>query len=195
MASIRCSCLGALWVGAHLTSTPSASTSCQHRPHQLFQPPRRAADLARSSWRISLQRPCSATCQQRIAVYTHPSPRVVGVSRLPALRDQGRTSRPPSGNDLARAASLTNQDVDNLSQFNNSLMCCELLDVRTRTVVEENPAIMALSDFILSSVLVSRVLAMVAERREVERVLAELLGPYGQEVRRSELYRRRVRMC
>lgn len=61
-------------------------------------------------------------------------------------------------------------------------MCCELLDVRTRTTVQENPAIVALGDFILSNNIVSRILAMVAERREVESVLVELLGPEGQEV-------------
>lgn len=38
-----------------------------------------------------------------------------------------------------------------------SLMCCELLDVRTRTVVQENPAIVALGDYILSNNIVSRV--------------------------------------
>ena len=61
-------------------------------------------------------------------------------------------------------------------------------------MVEDNLATMAPSEFPLSSVLVSPVLAMVAERRKVEQVLAELLGPHGQEVR-GELYRRRVRMC
>lgn len=90
------------------------------------------------------------------------------------MRDTRGLPRVLSGKDLATS--------DKALDILGSLMCCELLDVRTRTVVQENPAIVALGDYILSNNIVSRVLAMVAERREVERVLAELLGPDGQEV-------------
>ena len=99
------------------------------RPHQLPQPqgsPPTSHVLAGGS-------PCSVRALPSAGdslpcTLTHLP---VGVFRLPALRDQGRTSRPPPSNHLARAASLTYQDVDNLGQFNSRLMCCELLDVRT----------------------------------------------------------------
>ena len=49
-------------------------------------------------------------------------------------------------------------------------------------MVQDNQAIAALSDYILSNNIISRVLAMVAERREIKAMFDELLGPDGQEV-------------
>lgn len=62
-------------------------------------------------------------------------------------------------------------------------MVCELLDARTKSVImSRNSTIAGISDFVLTTNIVARILAMVAERREVKAVLNELLGPEGNEV-------------
>ena len=89
-----------------------------------------------------------------------------------------------------RRSSLTVEDVPaNASSADrhgeaqqDCMMICELLDLRTRSVVSDNPAIAVLADYILSNNIISRVLAMVAERREIKSMFEELLGPDGMEV-------------
>jgi len=56
-------------------------------------------------------------------------------------------------------------------------MTAEILDVATRNTIEESPAIKAIADFIVVNDLAARLIAAVADRREVSRVLEELLGP------------------
>jgi ion channel POLLUX/CASTOR len=62
------------------------------------------------------------------------------------------------------------------------IITCEILDPRTRNIISNNPKISQASDYILSTHIVSKVLAMVAERREIFDVLNSLLGPNGAEV-------------
>jgi hypothetical protein len=59
---------------------------------------------------------------------------------------------------------------------------CEVLDHRTRNTIETSPALTQGSDFVQSNEFVSRVLAMVAERREVKCVLDDLFNTAGVRV-------------
>lgn len=64
------------------------------------------------------------------------------------------------------------------------VLCCELLDARTRSIIAgQTTGILGNCDFILSNNIVARIMAMVAERREVKTILNELLGPGGNEIR------------
>jgi len=60
----------------------------------------------------------------------------------------------------------------------------EILDVATRATIDENPAIKALADFVVVNDLAARLIAAVADRREVSSVLGELLGadPKSQDI-------------
>eukprot|EP00943_MAST-04B_sp_MAST-4B-sp1_P001465 g1465.t1 len=62
------------------------------------------------------------------------------------------------------------------------IVTCEILDPTTHTMIMQNPAIAHMSDYVLSNNTVSKVLAMVAESREVKSVLKELLGSSGCDV-------------
>jgi hypothetical protein len=46
-------------------------------------------------------------------------------------------------------------------------MLAEILDVATRATIEENPAIKAIADFVVVNDLAARLIAAVADRREV----------------------------
>ena len=59
------------------------------------------------------------------------------------------------------------------------LVVCEVLDHRTRATIASSRELAMASDFVQSNEFVSRVLAMVTERREVKAVLDELLGSQG----------------
>lgn len=59
---------------------------------------------------------------------------------------------------------------------------CELMDARTRSQVFNRTNAGSGVDFVLSTSLVARVLAMVAERREVNTILQELLGAHGASI-------------
>jgi hypothetical protein len=63
-------------------------------------------------------------------------------------------------------------------------MTAEILDVATRATIEENPAIKAIADFVVVNDLAARLIAAVADRREVASVLGELLGadPKSQDI-------------
>ncbi|CAI5460535.1 unnamed protein product [Closterium sp. Yama58-4] len=67
-----------------------------------------------------------------------------------------------------------------------SIVISEILDSRTRSLV----SVSKISDYVLSNELVSMALAMVAEDREVNRVLEELFSEEGNEmyIRPAELY-------
>ena len=62
------------------------------------------------------------------------------------------------------------------------IVTCEILDPTTHTMIMQNPAIAHMSDYVLSNNTVSKVLAMVAESREVKSVLKELLGSSGCDI-------------
>lgn len=63
----------------------------------------------------------------------------------------------------------------------SAVFCCELLDARTRSVLFTRE-LAGLANFILTNLIVSRVLAMVAERKEIRAVLNEILGAYGNDI-------------
>jgi hypothetical protein len=64
----------------------------------------------------------------------------------------------------------------------NSRRCpvvCEILDGRTQRTIAGNPSLRGAADWMQSNQMVSQILAMVAEDRDVKCVLDELLGPTG----------------
>jgi hypothetical protein len=56
---------------------------------------------------------------------------------------------------------------------------CEILDGRTQRTIVGNPSLCGAADWMQSNKMVSQILAMVAEDRNVKVILDELLGPYG----------------
>ena len=58
----------------------------------------------------------------------------------------------------------------------------EIVDPRTQQILRTNEAITAGSFYIISTHIVAKYLAMVAERKEIHGVLRELLGPTGAEI-------------
>ena len=58
----------------------------------------------------------------------------------------------------------------------------EVLDVSTRSTIDENPAIHAIADYVVVNDLAARLIASIADRREVSLVLNELLSPSGQDM-------------
>jgi len=82
-----------------------------------------------------------------------------------------------------RDVSLTDLSVPRLEALQVSCpMTCEVLDVATRATIEENPSIKALAEFVVVNDLAARLIAAVADRREVAAVLGELLGPDSQDI-------------
>mmetsp|Transcript_50437 Transcript_50437/g.93802 ORF Transcript_50437/g.93802 Transcript_50437/m.93802 type:complete len:1373 (+) Transcript_50437:93-4211(+) len=79
---------------------------------------------------------------------------------------------------MRRDVSLSDLNIDQLEALHVSCpMTAEIMDVATRATIEENPAIQAIADFIVVDDLAARLIAAVADRREVAAVLGELLGP------------------
>jgi hypothetical protein len=77
-----------------------------------------------------------------------------------------------------RDISLADLSIPQLEALHVSCpMLAEILDVATRATIEENPAIKAVADFFVVNDLAARLIAAVADRREVASVLGELLGP------------------
>jgi len=77
-----------------------------------------------------------------------------------------------------RDVSLADLSIPQLEALHVSCpMLAEILDVATRATIEENPAIKAVADFFVVNDLAARLIAAVADRREVASVLGELLGP------------------
>ena len=58
----------------------------------------------------------------------------------------------------------------------------EIVDPRTQQILKTNEAITTGSYYIISTHIVAKYLAMVAERKEIHGVLRELLGPMGAEI-------------
>jgi hypothetical protein len=69
------------------------------------------------------------------------------------------------------------------------LCVCEVLDHRTRNTIQHSRSLRQAADFVQSNELISRVLAMVSERREVKAVLDELLGSSGSGIMMHEAAR------
>lgn len=82
-----------------------------------------------------------------------------------------------------RDVSLTDLSIPRLEALQvRCPMTCEVLDVATRSTIEENPSIKALAEFVVVNDLAARLIAAVADRREVAAVLGELLGPDSQDI-------------
>jgi hypothetical protein len=79
----------------------------------------------------------------------------------------------------SRRASTSSSDPE---EVQGCLSVCEVLDHRTRHTIESSRALNQASDFVQSNEFVSRVLAMVAEKREVKTVLDTLLGSTGSSL-------------
>lgn len=58
----------------------------------------------------------------------------------------------------------------------------EILDPRTQQTIKENPEMRAVSDFLQSNDMVSKILAMVCEDRSVKTILDQMLAPRGAAV-------------
>ena len=65
-------------------------------------------------------------------------------------------------------------------QIDTCMICCEILDSRTRNSLCMNPAVSNEAEYVLSHITIAKVLAMVAMRREIKLVLSELLEDVGQ---------------
>ena len=89
---------------------------------------------------------------------------------------------------LMKAATFLKKNTEDVKKKqkmipnNSCIVTCEILDPTTHTMIMQNPAIAHMSDYVLSNNTVSKVLAMVAESREVKTVLKELLGSSGCDI-------------
>lgn len=83
-------------------------------------------------------------------------------------------------------SAMVRSPLDRLRE--DCVVCCEILDSRTRSVVQLNETVSKLADFVRSNSIISRLLAMVAERREIRLVVDELLGAEGSEVSYVYMY-------
>jgi hypothetical protein len=80
----------------------------------------------------------------------------------------------------SRRASVGLPPVDSdVDEVEGCLSVCEVLDHRTRYTIRSSRSLCNSSDFVQSNEFVSRVLAMVAERKEMKSVLVSLLGSGG----------------
>ena len=61
----------------------------------------------------------------------------------------------------------------------NMPIVTEILDPRTQQTITDNPEMRAVSDFLQSNDMVSKILAMVCEDRSVKYILDEMLAPRG----------------
>ncbi|GJP33750.1 hypothetical protein CLOM_g18267 [Closterium sp. NIES-68] len=104
--------------------------------------------------------------------------------RMPAGGKGHRRSN--SSISFPRPASTTSWVGQMQQASQQSIVISEILDSRTRSLV----SVSKISDYVLSNELVSMALAMVAEDREVNRVLEELFSEEGNEmyIRPAELY-------
>ena len=59
---------------------------------------------------------------------------------------------------------------------------CEILDSRTQETISGNEKVALSSDFVQSNKMISQILAMVSEDRNVKHILSQLLGPHGANV-------------
>ena len=61
----------------------------------------------------------------------------------------------------------------------NCAVVCEILDSRTQETISKNEKVSLSSDFVQSNQMVSQILAMVSEDRNVKTILGQLLGASG----------------
>jgi len=60
---------------------------------------------------------------------------------------------------------------------------CEILDTRTQETISKNEKVSLSSDFVQSNQMVSQILAMVSEDRNVKSILGQLLGSTGASIK------------
>ena len=79
----------------------------------------------------------------------------------------------------SRRGSVEVTETAGPDEIEGCLSVCEILDHRTRHTYKSSRSLCNSSDFVQSNEFVSRVLAMVAERKEMKSVLVNLLGSTG----------------
>jgi len=94
-----------------------------------------------------------------------------------ALGDESEPRRHPLHQQSRKPSQGALQDE--AEEVAGCLSVCEVLDHRTRYTIDSSRSLNQASDFVQSNEFVSRVLAMVAEKREVKSVLDCLLGSTG----------------
>ncbi|KAE8907405.1 Ion channel [Phytophthora fragariae] len=115
------------------------------------------------------------------------------------LSDQSRELDIMHSDSHSLASLLLIRDLQARSSSRNSVIqgapgyckcISEILDPRTQRTISTSATILTLSEFVQSNELVSCILAMISESRDVRVVLDELLGPQGAffEVEPSYLY-------
>ena len=77
---------------------------------------------------------------------------------------------------------LTQHSEHNEERHPKCTITFEIVDPRTQQILKTNAAITEGSFYIISTHIVAKYLAMVAERKEIHGVLRELLGPEGAEI-------------
>ena len=65
----------------------------------------------------------------------------------------------------------------------NCAVVCEILDSRTQETISKNEKVSLSSDFVQSNQMVSQILAMVSEDRNVKTILGQLLGASGASIK------------
>merc|ERR1711865_963310 len=66
---------------------------------------------------------------------------------------------------------------------NHCAVVCEILDSRTQETISRNEKVSLSSDFVQSNQMVSQILAMVSEDRNVKTILGQMLGAAGASVK------------
>jgi ion channel POLLUX/CASTOR len=72
---------------------------------------------------------------------------------------------------------------DEFDEDTNCAVVCEILDTRTQETISKNEKVSLSSDFVQSNQMVSQILAMVSEDRNVKSILGQLLGAKGASVK------------
>ena len=101
-----------------------------------------------------------------------------GISGSGISKDNVETKQTDSSKNYVKNA----RTFDTVNLQKKCLVTVELLDPQTHSIIMQNEAISGMSDYVLSNNTVSKVLAMIAESREVKIVLRELLGSKGCDV-------------
>jgi hypothetical protein len=101
------------------------------------------------------------------------------LASLLLLKDEQLKQGVFSKNSLFAQEELQNQ---NQKGKNGCTITFEIVDPRTQQILKTNAAITEGSFYIISTHIVAKYLAMVAERKEIHGVLRELLGPAGAEI-------------
>ena len=76
----------------------------------------------------------------------------------------------------------SHEEADVQKTEEDGMICCEILDSRTRNTLFMNPTVAREAEYVLSHRTIAKVIAMIAMRREVRGVLEELLAEEGSSL-------------